>query len=156
MQPFDDILHSPEEINNFVVTRTSDCIESYQCFFDDALQKLLKLNRGGSIVCVLNHCESSGKGGNSYAEFQRIVMKSSKEARSHGICVNGAVYQVSSWSVEFSSLNFSLRISLIITSTACRLTTFMCPLRVYFHPVFGFPLLLPSNTHSLEATRAWR
>ena len=95
VQSFDDILHSPEEINNFVFAPMAACIESYQRFFDDALQKLLKLNRGGSIVCVLNHCESSGKGGNSYAEFRRIVMKHSREARSHGICVNGAVYQVS-------------------------------------------------------------
>ncbi|KAI0232911.1 D-ribitol-5-phosphate cytidylyltransferase [Lamellibrachia satsuma] len=91
--PVDDISSAPEDINNFVFTATSDCLESFQGFLDAALHNLLKLNRRGTLVCVLSHCEASVDGGNSHVEFQRIVKGKSREARSHGVCVNGAVCQ---------------------------------------------------------------
>ena len=153
VHPLDDISHAPEETNNFVVTPTSDCIESCQRYFDEALQKLFKSNRGGSIVCVLKHCEPSIEGGNSYAEFQRIVMKHSREARSRGICVNGAVYQVSSCSVDLFQIARSTHTHTLARTHmhiifSISFSVFPCPhnthnrpvpLHVSVHPLFSCP-----------------
>ena len=88
----EDIPNAPMEINNFVFTTTFDCVKS---FFEAALQKLLNSSQGGTLVCVLSHCDASGEGGNSNAEFRRIVTSKAGEARAHRVCVNGIIYQAS-------------------------------------------------------------
>ena len=83
------------EINNFVFTTTFDCVKCCPCLFDAALQKLLNSSQGGTLVCVLSHSDASAEGGNSDAEFRRIVTSKAREARPHHVCVNGIIYQAS-------------------------------------------------------------